>query len=115
MGSALLSEANDLKRPIGVLAKELNIDLGIINAFVKGDIEPEMAQSILQKMTETYPVALNDLWVERNDTKQGARLHTAAESEASSRVLERNHPSISKDPTNVLRSQYYDYRDTAMS
>lgn len=115
MGASLLSEANDLKRPLPIVAKELNIDISILKAFMMGTIELDMARVIMRKMTETYPISLADLWIEHDDTTLGARFHTAAESEASSRVLERAHPSASPSPDAPVRTEYYDYRDTAMS
>jgi methylphosphonate synthase len=115
MGAALLSEANDLKRPLDVVAKELNLDISILKAFLAGAIEPDMARVIVRKMTETYPVSLNDLWIEHDDTSEGARIHTSAESEASARLLERAHPSASPNPAAPVRTEYYEYRDSAMS
>ena len=108
MGSQLLSEANDLKRPLDIAAAEMGVELPFLEAFVNGEIELGAAHNVMRKMSETYPVALSDLLVETDDTTDGARITTAAEAEATQRILDR------KDSTGV-RTPYYEYRDSAMS
>eukprot|EP00405_Crypthecodinium_cohnii_P031507 CAMPEP_0206524588 /NCGR_PEP_ID=MMETSP0324_2-20121206/68263_1 /ASSEMBLY_ACC=CAM_ASM_000836 /TAXON_ID=2866 /ORGANISM="Crypthecodinium cohnii, Strain Seligo" /LENGTH=692 /DNA_ID=CAMNT_0054019163 /DNA_START=48 /DNA_END=2123 /DNA_ORIENTATION=- len=108
MGSCLLSEANDLKRPLPIVAKELNIDMAKLDSLLKGDLGIGEALDVLRKMSEVYPVPLNDLWLDADDTKGGVRLTFADDSEATSRVLNR----LNKDGE---RTPYYEYRDAAMS
>ena len=108
MGSQLLSEANDLKRPLEIAAAEMGVDLGFLNAFVDGEVEIEAAHGLMRNMSSTYPVALSDLLVESDDTLKGARFTTAAEGEATRRVLDRMD-------RNGERTPYYEYRDSAMS
>ena len=38
MGRAFLSEANDLKRPVSIMARELDVDVGKIEAFTDGKV-----------------------------------------------------------------------------
>ncbi len=67
-----------------------------------------LAQQILKKINVSYPVSLNALWVEPDDTEDGVRFQTAKGSEASRRVLSR----VNKEG---IRTPYYEYRDLAMS
>jgi len=108
MGACLLSEANDLKRPLSIVAKELNFDLAKLECLLRGDLQVNDALDVLKRMSEVYPVPLNDLWLDADDTLAGVRLQTAEASEASSRILTR------PDRTGG-RSPYYEYRDAAMS
>lgn len=108
MGACLLSEANDLKRPLAIVAKELNIDLPRLESLLRGDLEVSDALEILRKMSEAYPVPLNDLWLDADDTTSGVRLFTAEAAQASARVLDR--PGVMGQ-----RTPYYEYRDAAMS
>lgn len=108
MGACLLSEANDLKRPLTVLAHELNMDLAKLECLLQGNLEVSDALGVLRKMSEVYPVPLNDLWLDADDTTDGVRLCSADASEASARVLNRPDRTGSRTP-------YYEYRDAAMS
>jgi len=108
MGACLLSEANDLKRPLPTVAKELNVSLAKLECLLKGDLEVGDALNVLRKMSEVYPVPLNDLWLDADDTMGGVRLFTADAAQATARVLER------PDRTGK-RSPYYEYRDAVMS
>ena len=38
MGRTFLSEANDLKRPVSIMARELDVDVGKIEAFTDGKV-----------------------------------------------------------------------------
>ncbi|CAE8583141.1 unnamed protein product, partial [Polarella glacialis] len=108
MGACLLSEANDLKRPLNIVAQELNVSLERLEALLHGNLEVSDALDVLRKMSEVYPVPLNDLWLDADDTTGGVRLFTSEAAEASARVLDR------LDRTGT-RSPYYEYRDAAMS
>eukprot|EP01050_Picozoa_sp_SAG11_P012329 SAG11_NODE_1364_length_5109_cov_2.966866_5_plen_201_part_00 len=59
MGQAFLSEANDLKRPVGIMARELDIDVGKIEAFTEGKVEMDTAYDLMRAMSATYPVPVN--------------------------------------------------------
>ena len=108
MGSQLLSEANDLKRPLEIAAAEMGVELPFLEAFMNGDIELDTAHEFLRRMATTYPVALSDLLVETDDTTHGARITTAAEGESTQRILDRADKHGDRTP-------YYEYRDSAMS
>ncbi|CAJ1453934.1 unnamed protein product, partial [Effrenium voratum] len=108
MGACLLSEANDLKRPLPIVAKELNVSLDLLECFLTGNLEVSDALDIMRKMSEVYAVPLNDLWLDADDTTSGLRLFTTEAAESSSRILDR------KDRTGQ-RTPYYEYRDAAMS
>lgn len=108
MGACLLSEANDLKRPLSIVAKDLNLKKAKLDCLISGDLEVSDALDVLRRMSETYPVPLNDLWLDADDTSHGVRLFTAEAAEASARVLDR--PDRKGD-----RTPYYEYRDAVMS
>eukprot|EP00931_Biecheleriopsis_adriatica_P092930 TRINITY_DN66690_c0_g1_i1.p1 TRINITY_DN66690_c0_g1~~TRINITY_DN66690_c0_g1_i1.p1 ORF type:complete len:795 (+),score=130.26 TRINITY_DN66690_c0_g1_i1:70-2385(+) len=108
MGACLLSEANDLKRPLPIVAKELNVSLDQLECLLRGNLEVSDALDVLRKMSEVYPVPLNDLWLDADDTTGGVRMFSCEAAESSARVLER------KDRTGQ-RTPYYEYRDAAMS
>lgn len=108
MGACLLSEANDLKRPLPLVAKELGVDFAMLENLLQGDLDVTTALDVLKRMSEVYPVPLNDLWLDADDTTGGVRIFSAAAAEASSRVLDR------PDRTGA-RTPYYEYRDAAMS
>ena len=52
MGACLLSEANDLKRPLPIVAKELNVDLAKLECLLQGNLEVSDALDVLRKMSE---------------------------------------------------------------
>ncbi len=108
LGARILAEANDLKRTPEALAREIGTDLAVVRAAIAGAADAAAARAIIQAMADTYPVSLADLWLEPDDTDHGVRLMSAADSEASSRVFERQDGAGRLTP-------YYEYRDTAMS
>jgi len=108
IGARLLAEANDLKRPLEIVAAELNFPDGILDELLKGNVELDAAQEILRKVNSNYPVSLNALWVEPDDTDAGMRVFRSEQSQASRRVLNR----VNRDG---FRTPYYEYRDCAMS
>eukprot|EP00930_Biecheleria_cincta_P075636 TRINITY_DN6280_c0_g2_i1.p1 TRINITY_DN6280_c0_g2~~TRINITY_DN6280_c0_g2_i1.p1 ORF type:complete len:718 (-),score=94.73 TRINITY_DN6280_c0_g2_i1:100-2079(-) len=108
MGACLLSEANDLKRPLPIVAKELNVSLDRLDCLLHGNLEVSDALDVLRRMSEVYPVPLNDLWLDADDTNAGVRLFTFEAAESSARVLERKNRLGQHAP-------YYEYRDAAMS
>ena len=107
-GAHILGEANDLKRTPEALATDLGYSLDQIRSVIAGESDRETAHAVLQALAKVYPVSIADLWVEYDDTDHGVRVVTAAESNDSQRVFDR------RDRSGGL-SQYYEYRDTAMS
>jgi len=108
IASRLLSELNDLKRTPEVLASELGIEHSQIKAVFDGQADREQAYALIQLITQNYPVSLADIWVDEDDTHLGVKLMPASESEATSRVFDRVNAAGEL-------SEYYEYRDTAMS
>lgn len=108
LGARVLSEANDLKRTVGALSDELNYDLSEIQAVIDGVAGLDKARQVIQSMSEAYPISLSDLWVEPDDTDAGVLIMRADQSKQSSRIFQRPRADGNK-------SDYYDYRDTAMS
>eukprot|EP00392_Amoebophrya_sp_AT5.2_P004319 g4327.t1 len=109
IGARLLAEANDLKRPVEIIAQELNFPEGVLDDLLSGNIELETAQEILRKVNTNYPVSLNALWVEPDDCQNGIRICRAKQSEVSKRILNRLNGKTG------FRTPYYEYRDCAMS
>ncbi|CAD7959305.1 unnamed protein product [Amoebophrya sp. A120] len=109
IGSRLLAEANDLKRPVEIIAQELNFPDTLLDDLLNGNVELETAQEILRKVNTNYPVSLNALWVEPDDCFNGIRICRAKESEVSKRILHRINGRTNK------KTPYYEYRDCAMS
>jgi uncharacterized RmlC-like cupin family protein len=108
IGMRVLGEANDLKRTTEALARDLGWPLADVKAVIAGEADAQTAERLLLAMSSSYPVSLADLWVERDDTDEGVRIMTAAESARSSRVFDR-------PDRNGQLAPYYEYRDTAMS
>jgi hypothetical protein len=108
IASRLLSEINDLKRTSEVLASELGIEHSQIKAVFDGRADREQAYALIHLITQNYPVSLADIWIDEDDTNHGVKLMPASESEATSRVFDRVNAAGEL-------SEYYEYRDTAMS
>jgi len=108
MGACLLSEANDLKRPLEIVASELNIELEKLQQLCSGELDVGDALAIARRMSEVYPVPLGDLWMDMDDTTYGVRSCSLEASRLTSRVLTRLD-------RNLQQSSYYEYRDAAMT
>ena len=108
LGSRVLSEANDLKRTPEALAAELGFDLATVRGVIEGRADLGTVRDLVFAMTEKYPIALGRLWIGEDDSDEGVRIMTAAQSEETSRIFERTGRDGSVGP-------YYEYRDTAMS
>lgn len=108
LGARVLSEANDLKRTPEALASELGFDPKTVRAVIAGQADISVSRTLIEAMSDTYPVALADLWLEPDDTLAGIKVMRAADSKASARVFDRAGPGGTFGP-------YYEYRDTAMS
>ena len=108
IGARILSEANDLKRTPDVLAKELGWSDEIVRRVIAGSSDLETARSLMMAMADFYPISLGSLWIEPDDTDGGVMLMSAGDSIRSGRIFSR------ADRNGVL-TDYYEYRDTAMS
>ncbi|CAN5478423.1 hypothetical protein BH23CHL10_BH23CHL10_15740 [soil metagenome] len=92
---------NDLKRRPEDAASELGVPVEEINEIISG--ERALPPELVEKATATWPVSPRDFYLLRDDAPTGLRIHRAADSERSSRVMSR------------AGNDYYEYRDTAMS
>lgn len=108
MGSRILSEANDLKRTVTALAQEIEIDEQKLKDIVQGKCDLSETQDVIERMGRIYPINRSDLYLDEDDCVNGIRIITNDQSFASSRIFLRKN----KDGE---RTEYYDYRDTAMS
>lgn len=108
LGARVLSEANDLKRTPDLLAKETGVDLAVVDAVIAGTADAEAARGLLMRIAATYPIPLDDVWLDLGDTDEGARVMSEEASRASGRTFVRRD----RGGRDVA---YYEYRDTAMS
>jgi len=92
---------NDLKRRPEDAAAELGVAVAEIEQIIGG--ERPLPPELVERATATWPVSPRDFYLLRDDAPTGVRIHRAADSERSSRVMSR------------AGSAYYEYRDTAMS
>ena len=92
---------NDLKRRPEDAAAELGVPVAEIEEII-GGTRP-LPSALVEKATAAWPVSPRDFYLLNDDAPSGVRIHRATESERSSRVMSR------------AGSDYYEYRDTAMS
>ncbi|MEK6809577.1 MAG: helix-turn-helix domain-containing protein [Nanoarchaeota archaeon] len=100
-GRNLQGIINDLKRRPEDAARELDVHVEEFNAYLRG--EAEIPPELIRRATEVWPVNERDFYCIKDDCPAGVKIMRAAESAASSRVMER------------AGKPYYEYRDTAMS
>ena len=103
--SRIQNIANDLKRPLDILAKELNFDNRKLQQLIKGNGCKDDYRYIIDSIYNKYPIALSDLYVEENDTKDGIIFYNK---DKSSRIVQRINE-------NNQLSDFYEYSDTVMS
>jgi len=108
IGSRILSEANDLKRTIDALAKEIGLDRDYLVKVIEGNASFEDARKVIGLMGEKYPIDSSDLYLIDDDCKNGVIHFSSQKSKESSRIFNRLDSNGNKTP-------YYEYRDTAMS
>lgn len=107
-GAKILAEANDLKRTVEALAKDIGLEPAQVQNVVDGKATWEVTQDVLTRMGRTYPIDSAELSLIEDDSRNGVRVMRASESAASGRVFSRKNRSGERTP-------YYEYRDTAMS
>ncbi len=108
VGARILSEANDLKRDLPMLAADINFDPETLAKVVAGTTSYEAADTVIRRMGETYPIDEEALRLVKDDCDAGIKIMRADESAQSSRVFERPDRYGNLTP-------YYEYRDTAFS
>jgi hypothetical protein len=108
IGARILSEANDLKRTISTMAKEINLEEEKIKLIINGECELEESYGLIKKMGDTYSIDIADLFIMQSDCDNSVKIMRSTESINSSRVYNR----LNRERIN---SPYYEYRDTAMS
>jgi methylphosphonate synthase len=100
-GATFRTLINDLKRNEEAAARELGVDVSVIRAVIAG--ERPLTPALIEKSVALWPVNERDFFPIHDDTSDGVLIMRRRESEASSRVFQR------------AGSDYYEYRDTAMS
>jgi methylphosphonate synthase len=108
IGARILSEANDLKRTVESMADDLNIDSKYLQKVIDGNCTKVDTFNIINLIEKTYPVDSSDLLLINDDCQNGILYFSADQSKKTSRIFDRI------DKKNK-RTQYYEYRDTAMS
>ena len=106
IGLKLRTLFNTLKRPIPVLARELNISNDIINNCIEGSAESSILYNLILKIYDKYPISYCNIWSE--DKNNIISLNTIEMFDKSERITYRN------DKNNQL-SEYYLYKDLAMN
>lgn len=101
MASNFRSIINDLKRRPQDAARDLEITEEEVNEILSG--ETEISQRIVDKALEVWPVSPRDFFLLRDDCPNGVRVMSAESTLESARIMSR------------AGSDYYEYRDTAMS
>ena len=107
-GKRILSECNDLKRTPEALANEISIDVKKVKKILKGDCKIDESYDLINRMGKVYSIDTSDLYLIKSDCEKSIKIKRSSNSKKSSRVFKR----LDK---NGLRSNYYEYRDTAMS
>ena len=108
IGNRLLAEANDLKRTIDSISKEICVDISKFENVIDGYASFEEAVELATQFSQNYPVSLGDLIIDLPDHVDGVLIMRAEESKKSARVFKRKD-SLQK------YTDYYEYRDTATS
>ena len=108
LGARILSEANDLKRTVSSLAKDLKTDENKLQAIIQGQCELDETFQVIEKMGSFYPIDETDLYLPQDDCTQGVKFMRTSESFSSRRIFERKNRFGELTP-------YFEYRDTAMS
>ena len=89
LGKRILSEANDLKRTVNALAKDINVDEEFLAKVIEGDCEIDDSYEIIKKMGKKYPIDISDLFLLENDCKNSVKIMRSQDSINSSRVFKR--------------------------
>ena len=105
IGARILSAANDLKRTNVTLSKELKIPQKKIDNAISGKLKIDQLLEICKLMSDTYPISLSDIWIEKPESLDNVYHFTSALSKKSSRIFKRENINGLID--------YYEYRDTA--
>jgi transcriptional regulator with XRE-family HTH domain len=100
-GATFRSLMNDLKRNEETAAKELGVEVSLIEQIVAG-VHP-IPFELIQKMVRVWPVNERDFFPLHDDAPDGVIVMREEDSAATARVLQRGG------------KKYYEYRDTAMS
>ncbi len=108
IGARILSEANDLKRTIKSMSKDLGVDFKYLQEVISGNCSKKDTFKIIDLIEETYPIDSSNLRLINDDSQNGVLYFSAKDSKKTSRVFNR----IDK---NKKQAPYYEYRDTAMS
>ena len=108
IGTRILCELNDLKRTMQTAAHELGYEFNELQNIINGYSTEQKTLELINKMGKVYPIDHLQLCLLEDDTINGIRFVDSKQSKQSSRIYKR--PNKNGQLTN-----YYDYRDTAMS
>eukprot|EP01084_Bolivina_argentea_P173059 299735_1 len=70
-GCRIRNQLNGIKRPIDIASKELNLNELDLQNCVDGNLAEDEVKSIVNKITDRYPIKLSDLYLEKDYTKNG--------------------------------------------
>src|SRR6185437_12986766 len=100
-GATFRSLMNDLKRNEETAARELGVEVSLIEQIIAG-VHP-IPFELIREAVRVWPVNERDFFPLRDDAPDGVILMREEDSAATTRVLQRGGKN------------YYEYRDTAMS
>lgn len=107
-GGLLLRVAGDIKRNPDFLASEIGVALDTVNSVLRGQASRADVNRVIEGMVEAYPISRLGLEVVRDDTDEGAIVQSGEEAARTSRVFKRANRE-------GKLTDYYEYRDAAMS
>jgi methylphosphonate synthase len=108
IGQRLLAEANDLKRTVPTIERELGLPNGKFDSIKTGETELSETLNIAYCFAQSYPVKIGDILIDSDDTFNSMILMRSKQSHDSSRIYLRKNKDNQRTP-------YYEYRDTATS
>ena len=108
IGQRLLAEANDLKRTVPTIERELGLPNGKFDLIKTGETELSETLNIAYCFAQSYPVKIGDILIDSDDTFNSMILMRSEQSHDSSRIYLRKNKDNQRTP-------YYEYRDTATS
>jgi len=108
LGSRILSELNDVKRTLKSASEELNINLSILEAAVKGELPKNELDDLINKICSFYPINRNEFSFEEIKITDRFVHFKAKDALLTSRKYQRINSALK-------RTDYYEYRDSATS
>jgi len=108
LGARIKCELNDLKRTTESASRDLGLDIKFIESIINGLADSQSYDKFIKRMGQVYPIDTSYLTLIKKDTENGIKYMSIEDSDLTTRVYERTDG-------HGETSQYYRYKDTAMS